>query len=121
MQMIISIPGSGICDRCKVASLTRQLVRPIPNIRVPIFVAAALVALITVAAAQSSTTPMKMLDDVRDRRYCELIVAKRQGVSLLADVYNTLGLNDCPQAVWDAIDSAKVASQFGAVRVIRNG
>ena len=91
------------------------------KIRAPIFVAAALAALVTVAVGQSSTTPMKMLDDVRDRRYCELIVAKREGVRLLADVYNTLGLNDCPQAAWDAIDTAKVASQFGAVRVIRNG
>jgi hypothetical protein len=64
---------------------------------------------------------MKMLDDVRDRRYCELFVVKREGVRLSADVYNTLGLNDCPQAAWDAIDTAKVASQFGAFRVIRNG
>jgi hypothetical protein len=32
-----------------------------------------------------------------------------------------LGLNDCPQAAWDAIDTAKVASQFDAFRVIRNG
>jgi hypothetical protein len=91
------------------------------NIRVPIFVAPVLVSLISVAAGQSSTTPMKMLDDVRDRRYCELIVAVRQGVHLVADVYNTLGLNDCPQATWDAINTGKVALQFGAVRVIRNG
>lgn len=91
------------------------------NIRFPIFVAAGLVSLVTAAAGQPSTAPMKMLDDVRNRRYCELIVVKRQGVRLAADVYNTLGLNDCPQAAWDAIDAAKVASQFGAVRVIRNG
>jgi hypothetical protein len=97
------------------------LVRPMPNTRSPIFVAAGLVLLVAVAAAQPSTTPMKMLDDVRDRRYCELFVVKRQGVRLVADVYNTLGLNDCPQATWDAIDTAKVASQFGAFRVIRNG
>jgi len=62
-----------------------------------------------------------MLDDVRDRRYCELFVVKRQCAHLAADVYNTLGLNDCPQAAWDAIDTAKLASEFGAVRVIRNG
>ena len=64
---------------------------------------------------------MKTLDDVRDRRYCELFVVKRQGAGLVADVYNTLGLNDCPQAAWDAIDTAKVASELGALRVIRNG
>ena len=82
--------------------------------RSPIFVAAGLVLLVAVAAAQPSTTPMKMLDDVRDRRYCELFVVKREGVRLSADVYNTLGLNDYPQAAWDAIDTAKF-------RVIRNG
>jgi hypothetical protein len=70
------------------------------NIRSPMFVAAGLVILVAVAAAQPSTTPMKMLDDVRDRRYCELFVVKRQGVRLSADVYNTLGLNDCPQPAW---------------------
>jgi hypothetical protein len=31
---------------------------------------------------------MKMLDDVRDRRYRELIVVKRHGVGFSADVYN---------------------------------
>jgi hypothetical protein len=86
-----------------------------------IFVTAGLLIFVTAAAAQPSTTPMKMLDDVRDRRYCELFVIKRQGAGLAADVYNTLGLNDCPQAAWDAIDTAKVASEFGAIRVIRNG
>jgi hypothetical protein len=91
------------------------------NIRLPIFVAAGLAIPVTVAAAQSATTPMKMLDDVRDRRYCELLVVKRQGVRLSAEVYNTLGLNDCPRAAWDAIDTAKAASELGAVRVLRNG
>jgi hypothetical protein len=91
------------------------------NIRSPIFLAAGLVIPAAVVAAQSPTAPMKMLDDVRDRRYCELIVIKRHGVGFSADVYNTLGLNDCPQAAWDAIDTVKVASQFDAFRVIRNG
>jgi hypothetical protein len=91
------------------------------DIRSPILVVAGLVILVAAAAAQPSGTPMKMLDDVRDRRYCELFVVKRQGAGLAADVYNTLGLNDCPQAAWDAIDTAKVASELGAVRVIRNG
>ena len=91
------------------------------DIRSSIFVAAGLTILAPAATAQLSTKPLKMLDDVRDRRYCELFVVKRQRAHLAADVYNTLGLNDCPQAAWDAIDTAKVASDFGAVRVIRNG
>jgi hypothetical protein len=86
-----------------------------------IFVAAGLTILVFAATAQPSTKPLRMLDDVRDRRYCELFVVKRQGAHLAADVYNTLGLNDCPPAAWDAIDTAKLTSELGAVRVIRNG
>jgi hypothetical protein len=73
------------------------------------------------ARAEDPSPQMKMLDDVRDRRYCEFFVVKRVEVHLAADVYNTLGLNDCPQAQWDAIDDAKLAVQFGALRIIRNG
>jgi hypothetical protein len=90
------------------------------DMRSPICAAAGLAIFVVAASAQSST-PLKMLDDVRDRRYCEFFVVKRQGAGLTAGIYNTLGLNDCPQATWDAIDIAKVASQFGAIRVIRNG
>jgi hypothetical protein len=90
------------------------------DMRSPICVAAGLAIFVSAASAQS-TTPLKMLDDVRDRRYCEFFVVKRQGAGLTAGIYNTLGLNDCPQATWDAIDIAKVASQFGAIRVISNG
>jgi hypothetical protein len=65
-----------------------QTLRAMLNIRFPIFVAAGLVILAAVATAQPPATPMKMLDDVRDRRYCELIVVKRHGVGFSADVYN---------------------------------
>ena len=73
------------------------------------------------ARAEDQPLPMKMLDDVRDRRYCEFFVVKREGVQLAADIYNTLGLNDCPQAQWEGVDDAKLASQFGALRIVRNG
>jgi hypothetical protein len=76
------------------------------DMRSPICVAAGLAIFVSAASAQS-TTPLKMLDDVRDRRYCEFFVVKRQGAGLTAGIYNTLGLNDCPQATWDAIDIAK--------------
>src|SRR5262245_32538340 len=73
------------------------------------------------ARAEDQPLPMKMLDEVRDRRYCEFFVVKRQEMHLAADIYNTLGLNDCPQARWEAVDDAKLASQFGALRIVRNG
>src|SRR5262249_28530695 len=95
-------------------------VRPMLDIRYSFSIAAGL-TILAPAAAQQATSPLKMLDDVRDRRYCELLVVKRQGVHLTANIYNTLGLNDCPQTAWNAIDTAKLASEFGALRVVRNG
>jgi len=55
-----------LAERCRsvqTALLPLALVRPMLNTRSPIFVAAGLVLLVAVAAAQPSTTPMKMLDD----------------------------------------------------------
>jgi hypothetical protein len=66
------------------------------DIRSSIFVAAGLTILAPAATAQLSTKPLKILDDVRDRRYCELFVVKRQRAHLAADIYNTLGLIPLP-------------------------
>jgi hypothetical protein len=52
-----------VAVRCKLLCSRSPLVRPMLNTRSPIFVAAGLVLLVAVAAAQPSTTPMKMLDD----------------------------------------------------------
>jgi hypothetical protein len=59
--------------------------------------------------------------NVRDARYCEIIPVVRDGFRLLATVYNTLGLNDCPAEVWDAITEADMRKHFGAITVLLNG
>jgi hypothetical protein len=58
---------------------------------------------------------------VRDRRYCEIFVVRRTGLNLEGDVYNTLGLNDCPQAQRDAIDTAKLKKERRACAIVKNG
>jgi hypothetical protein len=58
---------------------------------------------------------------IRDARYCEIITVVRSGFHFLATVYNTLGLNDCPAALWDKITEAEMKKQFGAVKVLLNG
>src|SRR5262249_6216852 len=58
---------------------------------------------------------------IRDRRYCEIFVVRRTGLKLDADVYNTLGLNDCPQAQWTAIDPAKLKNERHAFTIVKNG
>jgi hypothetical protein len=39
----------------------------------------------------------------------------------VATVYNTLGLNDCPAAIWDKITEAEMKKRFGAIKVLLNG
>jgi hypothetical protein len=59
--------------------------------------------------------------NVRDARYCEIIPVVRDSFRLIATVYNTLGLNDCPDEIWDAITEADMRKHFGAVTVLLNG
>jgi hypothetical protein len=73
------------------------------------------------AALASSTTAEDEVTGVRDRRYCEILVLRRAELTLEADVYNTLGLNDCPQAQWAAIDPAKIKSERHAFTIVMNG
>ncbi len=58
---------------------------------------------------------------VRDARYCEIIPVVRKGLHLEATVYNTLGLNDCPASIWDAITEDAMKRRFGALTVLLNG
>ena len=73
------------------------------------------------AAAQTPDKARHMIDGVRDARYCEIIPVVRRGVHLLATVYNTLGLNDCPSQLWDKITEPAMKKRFGALRVVLNG
>jgi hypothetical protein len=72
-------------------------------------------------ALVSSATAQGELSGVRDRRYCEIFLVRRTGLRLEGDVYNTLGLNDCPQAQWAAIDPGKIKNERDAFGVVTNG
>jgi hypothetical protein len=60
---------------------------------------------------------------LRGHRYCELLVPTRDASSgkMTLRVYNTQGLNDCPEAAWDAIDPGAEARRLGVPQVIKNG
>jgi haloalkane dehalogenase len=92
-----------------------------PNPRATCLLVLSALLLANGARGQDGAKPMSMMDDVRDRRYCEFFVVKREGVHLKAAVFNTLGLNNCSQAQWETIDTAKIQADFGALDVIRNG
>jgi haloalkane dehalogenase len=59
--------------------------------------------------------------NLRNVRYCEILVAKQHGSSATAAVYNTLGLNDCPADKWNALNANKLKKELHATMVILNG
>lgn len=64
-----------------------------------------------------SSSPLR-----RGDRYCEvLLVQVAETATLQAEVWGTQGLNDCPAAAWDALDSATLATDTGALAVQKNG
>lgn len=74
------------------------------------------------AASQDPAAPTYVKPtDLRDTRYCEIVPVYREGLSFRLEVYNTLGQNDCPPAVWDAIDPKALADELGAFEVVMNG
>ena len=73
------------------------------------------------AAAQTVDKTKHMIEDVRDARYCEIIPVVRRGIYFIGTVYNTLGLNDCPPAIWDKITEAAMKKRFGAMTAVLNG
>lgn len=60
---------------------------------------------------------------LRGSRYCELLVPTRDASSssFTLRVYNTQGLNDCPETAWNAIDARAEARRLGVPLVIKNG
>jgi hypothetical protein len=91
----------------------------------PILARACLACLLAVATAAGAAPVVDdaahTVTDVRDARYCELIPIRREGLHLVATVYNTLGLNDCPAAIWETITEADMKRRFDALTVLLNG
>ncbi|CAM2951855.1 hypothetical protein LEAN103870_10500 [Legionella anisa] len=56
--------------------------------------------------------------NLRNMRYCEIIFSK--SISYYA-VYNTIGLNDCPQNIWAKITPKDVEKATGSTHVHLNG
>ncbi len=60
--------------------------------------------------------------DIRGLRYCEILAAKLNASGgVHVDVYTTFGLNDCPDAQWQALDPTAVAAQLGVTQALTNG
>jgi haloalkane dehalogenase len=69
----------------------------------------------------TSFYPVASSFGVRGVRYCEIFVVKRHLLKLRGQIYNTLGLNDCPGAQWSAISAERLKATLHADAIVMNG
>lgn len=72
-------------------------------------------------AALLCPAPAATRDNMFNARYGEVLVVTGGPLRYTAAVYNTLGLNDCPEKQWKALDPAKLKEEFQAKAVLLNG
>lgn len=60
-------------------------------------------------------------DGLRGVRYGEVLLLRADDGRFSAEVWNTLGMNDCPQDEWDRLDAAAIAAERGALLALLNG
>jgi len=83
--------------------------------------------MVTDVSTTSSSTPAVTTTinpaslNMRGKRYCEILLLNLESDGIHAEVFNTYPLNDCPQAQWEAIDTAAVAKDEGVVFASPNG
>ncbi|MEN9793275.1 MAG: hypothetical protein RL330_1353 [Actinomycetota bacterium] len=63
----------------------------------------------------------RLIDGMRGVRYGEVLPVFLRDEGLVAEVYGTQMLNDCPQHLWEALDPTAIAAETGAVFVKLNG
>ena len=73
------------------------------------------------APMQTAPTFEKSVSNLRNQRYCEVLVGKRDWLKLEVRVFNTQGLNLCPEAQWTALTKESIAKEFDASFVLLNG
>lgn len=64
---------------------------------------------------------IKQNDQMYNARYGEIIVVTGGPLSFIGHVYNTIGLNECPDSIWKALDAKKIKKERKARAVTLNG
>jgi hypothetical protein len=82
---------------------------------------AGLAALAAVASTTVAFGATRQGSGLHDTRYCEIIELRGAPPAATVTVWNTIGLNKCPAAQWDAFDAAGLARELGATFVVLNG
>lgn len=58
---------------------------------------------------------------LRGQRYGEVLLLYPRAGTVVADVYNSFGLNDCPQQLWAELDAHQIAGENDALVALLNG
>jgi hypothetical protein len=74
-----------------------------------------------VHAFEVQPTFQKSVSNLRNQRYCEVLVGKQAWLNLEVRVFNTQGLNLCPEAQWKILSKESIAKTFDASFVLLNG
>jgi hypothetical protein len=82
---------------------------------------AAVLAAVSAAAAFASPASAASLEGLHDARYCEIIELRGAPPNARATVWNTIGLNKCPAAWWNAFEASDLAQELGDTLVVLNG
>jgi hypothetical protein len=69
----------------------------------------------------TSHRPQRVISDMRNVRYGEVLAIYARDNVLEAEVYGTQMLNDCPAELWETLDAPTIAAELGALGVKLNG
>lgn len=61
------------------------------------------------------------VEGLRGDRYCEVLLARIIDGRLNAEVWNTYGLSECPEAEWKALDTEAIKTERGVIAALLNG
>ena len=64
---------------------------------------------------------LRLREQIHGARYGEVLLVKGRLNRIEATVYNTLGLNDCPDDLWHALDPEAIKKSYRARAAILNG
>jgi len=59
--------------------------------------------------------------NLRNARYCEILLVTGTVTSPAATVFSTIGLNQCPEAQWKTLDSSALQQEHHALGIEMNG
>ena len=75
----------------------------------------------TAAADAAASGANPNMDALRGVRYCEVLLLRKGERGYSAEVWNTMGMSDCPEDQWSTLDAKAIAGERDAVAAILNG